>query len=400
MSNFSPTIFLLIFAWSIAALWFAALFWTWFCLNKQKPLALNKMPKVERKPLVSILVPARNEANRVLEKSLRSMLNQTYRNFEIIVLDDRSTDNTREIVEGIFAGQSKIQNPKTKILTGIEPPKDWLGKPFALEQALEFANGEWILTADADIIFAPETLRTVIDYAETNNFDALTLAPKLVFVSFWETLFLPVFAWFCLLAMPLHRANDAERRESIGFGNFFMFRRGVLEEIGGFETVKSEVAEDLKLAEILKKKGYKLRADFAPELIETRMYTGFQEIWDGFTKNLFSGMKFSVSRTIFSLFSIFLYGVLPLFLAFPALLFGQMEIFALLVLVYFLQFAVFVIVQKRWRGNVLYALLTPLGLLMFWAILFNSALKVLSGAGVKWKGRAIYEQGGIEPPAK
>ncbi len=82
MSNSSLTIFLMIFAWSIVALWLAALFWTWFCLNKQKPLALNKMPKVERKPLVSILVPARNEANRVLEKSLRSILNQTYRNFD------------------------------------------------------------------------------------------------------------------------------------------------------------------------------------------------------------------------------------------------------------------------------------------------------------------------------
>ncbi len=397
MSNSSLTIFLLIFAWSIVALWLAALVWTRRCLHKQQPLALNKTAKTKREPLVSILIPARNEANRVLEKSIGSMLNQTYGNFEIIVLDDRSTDDTGKIIEKVFAGQSKTENPKSKIVSGVEPPKDWLGKPFALQQALKFAGGEWILTADADVIFAPETVETVVDYVETNNCDALTLAPKLVFASFWETLFMPVFAWFCVLAMPLHLANDAKRPESIGFGNFFMFRRSVLEEVGGFQSVKSEVAEDLKLAEILKKKGFNIRADYAPELIETRMYAGFREIWEGFTKNLFPGMNFSLPKTIFSLFTIFLYGVLPLPLAIAALVFSRFALFIPLVSVYFLQIIVFVVIQKRWRGNALYAVLTPLGLLMFAAILFNSTVKVLSGVGVVWKGRAIYEKGGIEP---
>lgn len=401
MSELESTIFLLIFAWSIVALWLAALFRTWFCLHKQKPLALNKTAKNIAKPLVSIVVPARNEARRVLEKSIRAMINQTYENFEIIVLDDRSTDDTREIIERVFAENSKIQNLKSKILVGgIEPPASWLGKPFALHQALKHARGEWILTADADIIFAPETLRTVVDYVETNRFDALTLAPKQIFGSCWETLFMPVFAWFCLLAMPLHLANDAKRKESIGFGNFFMFRRDVLDKIGGFEAIKSEVAEDLKLAEILKHESFNLRADYAPELIETRMYAGFREIWQGFTKNLFSGMKFSLFRTIFSLFSIFLFGVLPSFLAILALAFGHIELFAPLILIYFLQTAVFVLVQKKWFGNRFFAFLTPLGLLMFLLILANSTVKVLSGKGVKWKGRAIYERGGIEPPVK
>jgi cellulose synthase/poly-beta-1,6-N-acetylglucosamine synthase-like glycosyltransferase len=211
---------------------------------------------------------------------------------------------------------------------------------------------------------------------------------------------MPIFAWFCLLAMPLHLANDAKRKESIGFGNFFMFRRAVLDKIGGFEAVKSEVAEDLKLAEILKQKGFNLRADYAPELVETRMYAGFREIWQGFTKNLFSGMKFSLFRTIFSLFSIFLFGVLPPFAAIFALFFGRIELFAPLILIYFLQAAVFVLVQKKWFGNGLFAFLTPLGLLMFLLILANSTVKVLSRKGVKWKGRAIYERGGIEPPVR
>lgn len=401
MPEFSPTIFLAIFAWSIVALWLGALFWTWFCLKNQKPLALNKNAEIEIKPSVSILVPARNEANRVLEKSVCSLLGQTYENFEVIILNDRSTDKTGEILQRIFEKQSEIRNPKSKtIVDGIEPPKDWLGKPHALYQAMKHAKGEWILTADADVIFAPETLQTVVDYVEENKFDALTLIPKQIFLSFWETLFMPVFSWFGLLAMPLHRVNDAKRGQSIGVGNFFMFRRDVLEKIGGFEIVKAEVAEDLKFAEILKREGFKLRVDYAPELIETRMYVGFREIWEGFTKNLFSGLKFSLSKTIFSLFSILLFGVLPLFFAVLALIFGQIALFVPLVLVYPLQAAVFVLMQQKWRGNLAFAFLTPLGLLMFAAILANSTIRILSGRGVTWKGRAIYEKGGIEPPEK
>lgn len=392
------TIFLTIFVWSIVFLWLIALIWTLFCLKKLKPLVSNKDVSSQPQPLVSIIVPARNEAGRVLEKSISSMLAQTYENFEIIVLNDRSTDETREILEKIFAEQSKINSAERKIIDGGEPLAGWLGKPFALEQAVSRARGEWILAADADIVFAPDTLETVVDYVQKNRFDALTLAPKLIFQSFWETFFMPTFAWFCLLAMPLHFANNPKRKESIGFGNFFMFRRDVLDKIGGFAAVKSEVAEDLKLAEILKAKGFNLRADYAPGLIETRMYAGFVEIWQGFTKNLFSGMKFSLAKTIFSLSSVFAFGVLPIFAAVFALLVGRVEFFVPLVLIYVLQIAVFLPVQKKWFGNRLFAFLTPLSLLMFLLILANSMVKVLSGAGVKWKGRAIYERGGIKPP--
>lgn len=342
--------------------------------------------------LISILVPARNEAHRVLEKSISSMLDQTYQNYELIVLNDRSTDDTQKILKKL-----KAQNSKLKIIEGKEPEKDWLGKPHALKQAFENSNGEWILTADADIIFAPETLETVVDYAEKNNFDALTLIPKQIFGSFWEKLFMPVFGWFCLLAMPLHRVNDPNRKESMGVGNFFIFRREVLEKIGGFESVKSEVAEDLKLAEIIKNKKFKLRIDYA-EFIETRMYSGFREIWEGFTKNLFSGMKFSVAKTIFGSLSVLVFGALPPIFAFVFLLSKNFDLFLPLFITYIFQVLVFIYINLKWRGNIFYAFLAPLGLALFLAILANSTVRVLSGKGVTWKGRAIYEKGGIRPP--
>lgn len=384
---------LIVFVWSIFLLWLAGLIWTWICLRKQRPFRFESDRNINS--FVSILVPARNEAHRVLEKSISSMLAQTYKNYETIVLNDRSTDETGEILQKI-----KTENPDSafQIINGIEPPKNWLGKPHALQQAFEAAKGEWILTTDADIIFSDKTLQTVVNYAENNNLDALTLIPKQLFGSFWEKLFMPVFGWFCVLAMPIHRVNDPNRKESMGVGNFFMFRRDCLKNIGEFEVVKSEVAEDLKLAEIIKKKGLKLRIEYAPDLIETRMYAGFWEIWEGFTKNLFSGMKFSLSKTIFGAFSIFLFGVLPIFGAIFALIFGQIKLFIPLISIYILQVSIFINVHREWKGNIFYALLTPLGLLMFLAILVNSTIKVVSGKGVKWKDRAIYENGGIRPP--
>lgn len=379
--------------WSIAGLWTVALWWTFYCFGKQKPLEIRKNIDVNRKPFISIIVPARNEAHRVLEKSISSMLTQTYENYELIALNDRSTDNTEEILL-----QCRMQNAKCKIYSGVEPDKKWLGKPFALQQAFEKTTGDWILSTDADIIFAPETLQTVIDYAEENKFDALTLIPKQIYGSFWEKLFMPVFGWFCLLAMPLHRVNDLKRRESMGVGNFFMFRCEVLESIGGFECVKNEVAEDLKLGEILKSKGYRLRIDYAPNLIETRMYAGFGEIWEGFTKNLFSGMKFSLLKMFFGAFSILLFGVLPIFLAVFVLAIGNLKLFLPLVTIYLLQVCVLAKAAKEWEGSLVYAPLVPLALALFLAILTNSTIKILSGKGVTWKGRSIYEEGGIRPP--
>lgn len=384
--------FLIVFAWSIAVLWLIAFIWTLYCLLNQKTLEVETNKRPPSRTFVSVLVPARNEGRRILRQSISSMLVQSYENHELVVLDDRSTDNTREILEKL-----KIQNPKLKIIDGAEPGNTWLGKPHALAQAFESSKGEWILTADADIIFAPETLETVVGYCEKNGFDALTLIPKQVFGSFWERLFMPVFGWFCLLAMPLHRVNDPNRRESMGVGNFFMFRREVLEKIGGFESVKSEVAEDLKLAEILKNRSFKLRIDYA-EFIETRMYSGFREIWQGFTKNLFSGMKFSVPKTVFGSLSIFLFGILPPVFAVIFLFSGRAALFAPLFTAYVFQVLTFIYINLKWRGNVFYAFLTPIGLALFLAILANSAVRVSSGKGVVWKDRAIYEKGGVRPP--
>lgn len=389
--------FFSLFIWSIVLLWTAGFIRTAYCLKRQPVLEPGSGPETNgRRPSVSIIVPARNEAGRVLEKSISSMLDQDYPVFELIILNDRSTDDTQRILEKIA---SRCRPSSIRILTGTEPPDGWLGKPYALEQAYREASGEWILTADADIIFSPTVLETVIGYAEKKNLDALTLIPKLSYGTIWEKFFLPVFGWFCILRMPLHLVNDPDRSESMGIGNFFLFRRRVLERIGGFKSVRREIAEDLKLAEIIKKDGFRLRIEYAPELLRTRMYAGFSEIWSGFTKNLFSGMKFSAGRTLLGAGAILIFGVLPVFAGLTALGFGESRIFIPLVLVYLLQTLTLALVYREWKSPIRYALLAPLGMFLFALILLNSMIKVLSGRGVSWKGRTIYGPSGVRPPA-
>jgi chlorobactene glucosyltransferase len=373
---------LLFFGAALTLLWIAAFIWTLYLLKSLRPLEPRKDSSEEELSMVSIIVPARNEANRIIEKSVLSMLAQDYKNFEVIVLNDCSTDNTEEILR-------KIKNERLIIVNGVEPEEGWLGKPFALQQAFLKARGEWILATDADIIFSPDALKTAVHYAKTNKLDALTLAPKLIYGSFWEKLFLPIFAWFCLLAMPPHRVNDPKRKEAMGVGNFFMFRRAVLEQIGGFSAVKDDVAEDLKMAEVLKNRGFKFRMEYAPNLIQTRMYSNLEEIWEGFTKNFFSGVKFSLSRTILGSLSILTFGVMPIFLFF---IYSNENFGKLFLIAYLLQVMTFASAHLRWQGNPLYAFLSPLGMLLFVLILINSAFKILSGEGVKWKERKIYEK--------
>lgn len=377
----------------IAALWAAGL--CWLIVTYRKQPVLEPMTEGEVESRVSIIVPARNEGLRILQKSIGSMLDQDHPILEVIAVNDRSTDNTLEILQGIQNGNG---GNRLRIVDGTDLPEGWLGKPYALEQGFRVSKGDWILTTDADIVLSPKAVRTAVRYAELNGYDALTLVPRLDLESFWERVFMPVFGWFCLLAMPLDRVNDPKRSESLGVGNFFLLRRTALEQLGGFSSIKSDVAEDLKLAEIVKKTGLGLRIETAPELLRTRMYSGLGEIWAGFTKNLFSALKFSIVIGTLAFLSILAFGVMPV-IATPILFtYGFQLAAGFALLAYLMQTLAFVIILRNIEQNPMYAVLMPLGFFVYGLILLNSMIKIVTGKGVTWKGRAIYESGGVVPP--
>ena len=385
---------LIILSAAVAALWAGGIIWAVYA-NSRQP-RLHPVTGTERpSTTVSIIVPARNEAGRILEKSVGSMADQDYPALEVIAVNDRSTDGTGEILRRL---SMSAPAGRLRVIDGCEPRPGWLGKPNALQQGFEVSEGDWILTTDADIVFEPFAVRSAVALGEEGSYDAVTLVPRLDLESFWERVFMPVFGWFCLLAMPLHRVNDPARSEALGVGNFFMVKRSVLEKIGGFEMIKSDVAEDLRLAEVLKKSGFRLRIETAPDLLRTRMYSGLSEIWLGFTKNLFSALKFSILKGVGSFFAIIAFGVLPVVLGATLLMLGETVPGALFMAAYLLQTTTFIIIQRAIEQNPFYAPLMPLGFLVYAFILLNSMVKILSGKGVTWKGRPIYEEGGIVPP--
>jgi len=398
--------FVLLAAWATFALWLVGAFFTLRGIKRQRPLdAVANGIAQESAPLVSLLVPARNEAGRVLARAISSMLAQDYEPLEAIVVNDRSTDATSEILRSLQKKSARL-----RVVDGAELPPEWLGKPHAMQQAYELARGEWLLATDADVIFDSRAVRTAINYAQAGGYDALTFIPHVECETFWERVFMPTFGWFMLISRPVERVNDSRRREAVGVGGFFLIHRRWLERVGAWRGVRAEVAEDLRLAEVLKAAGARLRVEYAPTLVRTRMQTNLSEIWEGFTKNLYAGARFNSWSAFAGGFAVLLFSVAPVFLFAACLISAAFSSrgdtaawFGLALpnlLVWAAQFATFAVVNRACGVPVRYAVFAPLGHLLFVLILFNSTIRILTGRGVTWKGRVLYDQTGVRPPTQ
>ena len=392
----------------ISAIWFVAFVWlgivgiTLYAISCQRSLlpAPNLRLTSSAAPFVSILVPARNEEHRVLEASIRSILAQDYGRFEVIAVDDRSTDATRAILRSLAKNDERLH-----VLEGKELPPGWLGKPFAMQQAMNHARGEWILATDADMIFESSALRTALERTLEVKADALTLLPRFEAYSFWERVMIPAWAWVFLMFTVFYRINDPKTDRGAGIGGFFLVKRTVLDRTGGYEALKDEVMEDVRLAERIKRSDARLLIEHAPALIKTRMYGTFTEMWECCTKNWFSGVNFSLLFALYCVCSMYMVAVIPALIALVSaigILSGVSTGFTLVfipaALSWLLQVVVIAIVSKRSDVSPAYALTAPLGLAVMYAMLLDSSVRISSGKGVMWKGRKIYERHGVQPP--
>jgi chlorobactene glucosyltransferase len=241
-------------------------------------------------PRISVCVPARNE-ERGIRACLQSLLDQDYPNFEVIAVDDHSSDRTGKILRDL-----KKENSSLKVLQGQDLPEGWLGKPFALNQAFKVARGEYLLFTDADPVFERHALNTAVGTMRERELDVLTLMPQAEFGSFWERAVQPVIFGFIASLTRFKNVNDQDHESAMGFGAFLMFRRSAYEKIGGHEAGKADVLEDVLIAKRAKKAGLKLLVADAKKLFSIRMYFGLKEIWIGWRKNMFLAMKRSVLR--------------------------------------------------------------------------------------------------------
>lgn len=234
-------------------------------------------------PMVSVLIPARNE-ERSIASCVRSILAQDYPSFEILVLDDQSSDSTRAILE-----KMAISQPALRILHGEPPSGNQVGKNWACSQLVRQAQGELFFFTDADTRIQSDTLKTIVTTLMGEQADLLTGFPRQEVHTWGERLLVPFFSWACLCFLPLALAYKFRLPFlSIAVGQMMLFRREAYLTIGGHENISSSVVDDLSLARQIKAKRLNWRVSYIADLVSCRMYHSSREAMDGFTKNLFA----------------------------------------------------------------------------------------------------------------
>lgn len=237
-------------------------------------------------PFVSVVVPARNEALDI-ERCLRSLTASTYPDFEIIVVDDRSEDETAALARSVQAGHAR----QVEVVDGRRLPDGWLGKPWACDQGFERATGELLLFTDADTMHGPDLLRRAVAGMREERADLLTVVGRQLTESFWERLVQPHIFLLMLLRFPdfERAARNDNWRDAIANGQYLLFTRAAYESIDGHASVRDEVVEDLALAQQVKRAGLRLRIRSAEEGLATRMYRSLAELVEGWSKNIVMG---------------------------------------------------------------------------------------------------------------
>jgi chlorobactene glucosyltransferase len=364
---------------------------TWMHNQYQLDIVVNPVHPPEDAPLISVCVPARNE-ERNIERCVEALLLQTYPNFEIIVLEDRSTDTTPEILSRLSATDSRI-----KIISGSDLPQGWAGKPHALTQAAAAAHGEWLCFVDADTFVMPDALAAVYAKAIETNADLFTIMTRQIMLTFWERTVLPLVMLALSVGFSPRKVNDPKRKDAIANGQFIFIKRDVYEAVGGHEAIKGSIVEDKDMAVLVKGKGYRLVVADGRQVASTRMYTSLSEMWEGWTKNIYLGLRDDRGLLLLGVFGAFLAFTAALLLpawviwglVLTAASSGLEGIAVLIEAVLLWGYLLFWRVLAS-RGMCIpswYALTTPLGAGLFAAMMITSAWNVLSGVGVTWKGR-------------
>jgi chlorobactene glucosyltransferase len=251
------------------------------------PRLTSRTPNLSDAPvaggeLVSVIVPARNEAA-TIRTLLGSLLATRYHPVEIVVVDDRSTDDTAAVV-------GTVSDPRLRLIRGDELPQGWYGKPWACYQGFRAARGSLLLFTDADTHHHPELLGRAVGALSQQGAGLVTVSPLQRCVTFWERVVMPQI-WF-LLALRYHPPavnRGRQERDVIANGQFILTTRQAYEAAGTHKVVSQEVAEDLALAQAYLRRGLKLHFAFAERLMETRMYQNLAQLIEGWSKNIYLG---------------------------------------------------------------------------------------------------------------
>jgi glycosyltransferase involved in cell wall biosynthesis len=327
-------------------------------------------------PRVSIIVPALNEEEK-LEAALQSLLQLDYPSYEIIAVDDRSSDRTGQIMERL-AGKLPA---KLRVLQVKELPCGWLGKPHALQKGSELATGEWLLFTDADVNFRPDALSRAVQLGLRSQSDHVVLFPTLLSESWGERMMLAFLA-LSFTVERLWKVSDPKARDFIGVGAFNLIRRSTFDALGGMQPLRMEVVEDMKLGKLIKRNGFKQIAAFGNGLLTIHWARGVWGIVRNLRKNTFAFLNFNWLLSVLAILGV----VLVHLGLYVGIIFapGWAKLgFAAGLLSLFL---FYIGINRHLKISPLYFFLHPLSSALMCLVLAQSTYYTLKNGGIEWRG--------------
>ncbi|HEX7022010.1 MAG TPA: glycosyltransferase [Trueperaceae bacterium] len=339
-------------------------------------LEAHEVPEPEAYPSLSVVVPARNE-ERTVEAGVRSLLAQDYPMLQLIVVNDRSTDRTGAVLERLAA-----EYPALTVVHVRELPDGWLGKNHALYLGAKRAVGEWLLFTDADVQYAPGALRATVAYALSRRLDHLAALPRFVSRGVLLTSFVTAFALLFSVAVRPWAAGNPRSPAHIGIGAFGLLRRSVYRAIGTHRAIALRPDDDVKLGKLVKTRGYRQAAVFAPRLLSVEWYESLPRAIRGLNKNAFAGFGYSLPVALVLVAALVVTNVLPFVLVFVTS--GPARWLSALVL---LVVSSIYAVNARFSGtSPLFALLHPVASLLLAYAALEATFKTLWRGGIDWRG--------------
>jgi cellulose synthase/poly-beta-1,6-N-acetylglucosamine synthase-like glycosyltransferase len=347
-------------------------------IGNRKVLSLRDVsPLSVPSPLrVSIIVPARNEQRNIRE-ALQSLIELDYPDYELIVVDDRSEDDTGRILDGMAA-----VSPRLKVIHIEQLPKGWLGKNHALWVGSRRATGDLLLFTDADIVMEPTVLTRAVAFLEQHGLDHLAATPSMHMPTTFLSMFGAAFIIFFSLFSRPWKARDPKSRFHIGIGAFNLVRSDAYRSIGGHEAIRLRPDDDIKLGKIVKRGGFRQDVAYAPEFLTVEWYSSLGDVVRGLEKNAFSGADYSITLVLSGALIHIVCSIWPFLAIFMTGGIAQMIYLATVALIVL----VFADCARHHHSKAWYVLGYPLTTALFVYILLRTMLLNLFQGGIYWRG--------------
>jgi cellulose synthase/poly-beta-1,6-N-acetylglucosamine synthase-like glycosyltransferase len=330
-------------------------------------------------PLLSIIVPARNEAEDI-ERSLTRLLELDYDNYEVIAVNDRSTDRTGEIMEGVAA--IPAARGRLRVIHHRELPAGWLGKTHAMWTATNEAKGDWLLFTDADVQFKPDSVRRALAYAEAERADHVVVFPQMIMKRPGEFMMIAFFQTMFMFGHRPWKVADPKSKDHMGVGAFNLIRRSTYEAVGTYEALRMEVLDDMKLGKVVKNAGFAQRNVFGEDLISIRWAHGARGVVDNLTKNFFAVLSFQWWRTLIAALALAFLNLMPFLGVWLAHGWDRLPYAVALGSM----FSIYVGMSWRSKVPAYYFLLHPVSTALFIYTLLLSMCHALWNDGIIWRG--------------